>query len=91
MRRCAWIAFGTLVAAWVAVVAAGPARAPAQPGRVPADIEPRAVLSVMTAAADWQLAHPSAHEPWDWTQAAFYTGVMALTRLTDDPATSAPC
>ena len=87
MRRCAWIAFGTLVLASVAVVAAGPRQgAASQPGRAfPVAVEPGAVLSIMTAAADWQLAHPSAHEPWDWTQAAFYTGVMALTRLTDDP------
>jgi len=48
------------------------------------DIEPRAILRVMTAAADWQLTHPSSHDPWDWTQAAFYTGVMAFTRVTDD-------
>lgn len=39
----------------------------------------------MTAAADWQLAHPSRHAPHDWTQAAFYTGVMALARLADNP------
>ena len=37
-----------------------------------------AVLKVMTAAADWQLDHPSTHAPYDWTQAAFYTGMMAL-------------
>ncbi len=49
------------------------------------DLEPRAVLNVMTAVADWQLAHPSTHEPWDWTQAAFYTGVMALAGVSDDP------
>ena len=44
-----------------------------------------AILKVMSAAADWQLDHPSTHEPWDWTQAAFYAGVMALSRLTDAP------
>jgi len=44
-----------------------------------------AILKVMTASADWQLDHPSTHEPYDWTQAAFYTGVMAFTRLTDAP------
>jgi rhamnogalacturonyl hydrolase YesR len=42
-----------------------------------------AVLRVMTAAADWQLAHPSAWATDDWTQAAFYTGVMALAGITD--------
>jgi rhamnogalacturonyl hydrolase YesR len=58
---------------------------PAQGRQFSADLEPRAIRSVMTAAADWQLAHPSTHEAWDWTQAAFYTGVMALTGVTDDP------
>jgi unsaturated rhamnogalacturonyl hydrolase len=39
----------------------------------------------MKRAADWQLAHPSAHEPDDWTQAAFFTGVMALADVSGDP------
>jgi unsaturated rhamnogalacturonyl hydrolase len=49
-----------------------------------ASLDPRAVHRVMTAAADWQLAHPSAHEGFDWTQAAFYAGVMAFSKTTDD-------
>ncbi len=57
---------------------------PAPPGPLSPDLEPRAVLRVMTAAADWQLAHPSAHAPYDWTQAAFYTGVMALADVSGD-------
>lgn len=44
-----------------------------------------AVRRVMTAAADWQLAHPSEHAPYDWTVAAFYTGVMAFTELAESP------
>ena len=43
------------------------------------------ILQVMTSAADWQLAHPSEHPPDDWTQAAFYTGMMALAQSTDHP------
>jgi len=43
------------------------------------------ILRIMTSAADWQLAHPSEHAPDDWTQAAFYTGMMALAQSTDDP------
>lgn len=50
-----------------------------------AAIDRQAVLAVMTAAADWQLDHPSAHPPYDWTQAAFYTGVMAFAGVTDNP------
>jgi len=49
------------------------------------DIEKSAIIKVMTAAADWQLDHPSEHAPYDWTQAAFYTGVMALAGVTDNP------
>ena len=48
-------------------------------------IRPADVLRQMTQAADWQLAHPSAHAPYDWTQAAFYTGVMALVDVANDP------
>jgi rhamnogalacturonyl hydrolase YesR len=40
--------------------------------------DPDSVLELMTRAADWQLAHPSEHPTDDWTQAAFYTGVVAL-------------
>jgi rhamnogalacturonyl hydrolase YesR len=44
-----------------------------------------AITKVMSAVADWQLTNPSAHEPYDWTQAAFYTGVMAFAGITDNP------
>jgi len=39
----------------------------------------------MTAAADWQLAHPSRHAPHDWTVAAFYIGMMAFSRVAESP------
>jgi rhamnogalacturonyl hydrolase YesR len=51
----------------------------------PGDLDRQAILQAMTRVADWQLAHPSTHEPWDWTQAAFYTGVMALAGVSDSP------
>lgn len=44
-----------------------------------------AIVRVMTAVADWQLANPSQHEPYDWTQAAFYTGMMAFAGIIDNP------
>ena len=53
-------------------------------GQAGPEFEPAAVLRVMTRAADWQLAHPSAHAPYDWTQAAFYTGMMALAEISPD-------
>ncbi len=54
-------------------------------GPFSAALEPKAVLRVLTAVADWQLAHPSPHEPWDWTQATFYTGLTAFVPLSGDP------
>jgi unsaturated rhamnogalacturonyl hydrolase len=44
-----------------------------------------AVLAIMKRVADWQLANPSAHPATDWTQAAYYAGVMALASVSDDP------
>ena len=88
MKRLAW--FGVGIAAVTALVSSpafaqtSATKAASQAAPFSGDIEPRAILRVMTAAADWQLAHPSSHDPWDWTQAAFYTGVMAFTRVTDD-------
>ncbi len=44
-----------------------------------------ATLAVMEQVADWQLAHPARHKPTDWTQGAFYTGVMALDSISPSP------
>src|SRR5688572_20793978 len=52
---------------------------------IPVDLMRSTVLRVMTAAADWQLAHPSKHPPYDWTVAAFYTGMMAFSKVSDSP------
>jgi rhamnogalacturonyl hydrolase YesR len=45
------------------------------------DASPSAVLGIMQRVADWQLAHPSAHRPTDWTQGAGSTGMMALAGI----------
>ena len=50
-----------------------------------ADPSPAAILAVMERAADWQLANPAKHKPTDWTQGAFYAGVMALDQLSSNP------
>jgi rhamnogalacturonyl hydrolase YesR len=73
-----------LAVAGLASAQAGAGQAVTSSASFSADVEPRAILRVMTAAADWQLAHPSTHDPYDWTQAAFYTGVMAFAKVTDD-------
>ena len=43
-------------------------------------------VAIMTRAADWQLANPSKHPAWDWTQAPFYIGLNAFAPLSKDPA-----
>src|SRR2546422_2849761 len=58
------------VAAATAFVIAGcgrtlPPRAPA-PAPLSDAVEPQAVLRAMTTVADWQLANPSAHKPYEW-------------------------
>jgi unsaturated rhamnogalacturonyl hydrolase len=49
------------------------------------DDSPETILATLHKVADWQLAHPSRHPTWDWTQAAFYTGVTALMDVSDEP------
>ncbi len=53
--------------------------------QISSDITPQAVLDAMQRVADWQLAHPSAHKPTDWTQAAGDAGMMALAGISGDP------
>jgi rhamnogalacturonyl hydrolase YesR len=81
--RCGAVCLLAALAAWAqqpaAQVGAG------TPPAFAADIEKAAILKVLSAAADWQLTHPSTHAPYDWTQAAFYTGVMAFSRVSDNP------
>ena len=49
------------------------------------EINQKAVLATMKRVADWQLANPSAHPPTDWTQGAYYAGMMALASVAVDP------
>jgi unsaturated rhamnogalacturonyl hydrolase len=78
-RRVAAMTVVAILAAAAAFAQGAAASAP------PVDASPAAVLRVMTRVADWQLAHPSAHPAYDWTQAAYYTGVMALAEVSPDP------
>jgi rhamnogalacturonyl hydrolase YesR len=55
------------------------------PGVVGIKTSPEAVLNIMQHVADWQLAHPSAHKPTDWTCAAGDDGFMALAGISGDP------
>jgi rhamnogalacturonyl hydrolase YesR len=73
-----------LMPVWVSVTQLAVAQ-PAPLSAFSSDLTRAAVRRVMTAAADWQLAHPSEHAPYDWTVAAFYTGMMAFSELSDSP------
>ncbi len=42
-------------------------------------------LALIERVADWQLAHPSKHPTTDWTQGAFFAGVMALAKVSESP------
>lgn len=44
-----------------------------------------AVLGIMEQVARWQLDHPSNWPATDWTQGAFYCGLMALVERSRDP------
>src|ERR1035441_2219416 len=51
----------------------------------PSAITQKAVLATMKRVANWQLANPSAHRATDWTQGAYYAGMMALAAVSDAP------
>ena len=63
-----------------------PGTAVAQPQAIPLRnaIERQAVLRVMTEVADWQLAHPSVHQPYEWHVAPFWAGLYELALLSTD-------
>ena len=53
----------------------------------PARLDAGAIIHIARTVADWQLAHPNLtqeHGSTDWTEAALYTGMMALHDLTGD-------
>jgi rhamnogalacturonyl hydrolase YesR len=49
-------------------------------------IKPDDILAIMKKVADWQIAHPKSYNPLDWHYGAFYTGLMALYKTTQEPA-----
>lgn len=45
--------------------------------------KPKEIKKVMMTAALWQLKNPK-HELWDWTNGAFYSGISAAYKTTDN-------
>src|SRR2546430_888802 len=71
------------IAAATAFVLAGcstslPLQAPAPTTALSDAVEPQAVLRAMTVVADWQLATPSGHKPYEWQEAPFWAGLYEL-------------
>lgn len=48
-------------------------------------LKPETILTTMEKVADWQIANPSKHDTTDWTQAAWYNGMMALDGVSPSP------
>jgi rhamnogalacturonyl hydrolase YesR len=78
-----------LCAALAAMTAAAqPSNLPAAsaPAKAAPSDESKAVLSIMKRVADWQLAAaPAQTSTNDWIYGALYTGMMALSRISDTP------
>jgi unsaturated rhamnogalacturonyl hydrolase len=55
-------------------------------GRFDHALEREAIVAIMAAAAEWQLANPSSHPRHDWTQAPFWIGLAAFAPLSPDPS-----
>jgi unsaturated rhamnogalacturonyl hydrolase len=47
--------------------------------------KPKAIIGVMTAVADWQLANPSAHRANGWQVAPFWVGLFAFAPYSGNP------
>ena len=65
----------------------GGTRRPASAGPVTvADaLEPRALVVAMTKVAEWQLANPSSHKPYEWHVAPFWSGLARFAPVTTSP------
>lgn len=50
-----------------------------------ASLTRESVIREMERVASWQIAHPSSHPTTDWTQGAYYCGLMSLARLSANP------
>jgi rhamnogalacturonyl hydrolase YesR len=61
-----------------------PAPPSPEPAADPALPEPAAVLALMQKVADWQIGHPSPHDPRGWAISPFYIGLLALDRVAPD-------
>jgi unsaturated rhamnogalacturonyl hydrolase len=61
------------------------AAAPDSSAKPSAALSSSAILTTLKKVADWQLAQPPKPRADDWTYGALYTGMMALSRISDVP------
>jgi len=88
MRRLVLALTGVAAVAAIACRPAqpGPAPRPGPTARLSDATEAEAVLQAMTVVADWQLANPSQHQPYEWQVAPFWAGLFVLARISEDSA-----
>ncbi len=48
-------------------------------------VEPRALVMAMTKVAEWQLANPSSHKPYEWHVAPFWSGLARFAPISVSP------
>lgn len=77
------LALACLVTVTTAAVAA-PAATPAETTAATAPVSRDAIVGAMRRVADWQIAKPSRHATTDWTQAPYFSGLLALYRVSGD-------
>jgi unsaturated rhamnogalacturonyl hydrolase len=59
--------------------------ATAAPVTVADALEPRALVAAMTKVAEWQLANPSSHKPYEWHVAPFWSGLARFAPIATGP------
>jgi rhamnogalacturonyl hydrolase YesR len=78
---------GTLVAGCASTYASGatrPAEQVPQARALSDEIQREAVVQAMTVVAEWQLANPSEHKPYEWHVAPFWASLVAFAPLSED-------
>lgn len=63
--------------------------APVQPVNAQAipsnTLDPQEIAATLQLVADWQLGHPSDHDPRHWSMAALYNGLISASLATGNP------
>jgi unsaturated rhamnogalacturonyl hydrolase len=83
----------SIVASLLAPTGCASARAPKSKSEPPDQflaplsdaIQGRALVNAMTRVAEWQLANPSSHKPYEWHVAPFWSGLARFAPVTASP------